>query len=589
MQGGVCYNRAVPLAMANLIDVPIVVPPEPGLMGAFGVALEASRRMGDGMEKKNFCLQALSTREISYGKRFICKGGRDKCDRKCEISMLGIEGRNYPFGGACNRYYNLIDKKRTDSGRYDFVRIRRSIVFSSNQTKAPAAGTIGLNNSFLYTLCFLSIPLFLELGLEVILPEKVDSRGETKRGSFCYPGEISHGAFYNLLEKKPDFLFLPSIVELPAENTASAQREHQCTCMLLQGEPYYLRSAFGEVEPKLIRAVLDFSKGFDSQIREFIEIGRQCGFSDSYSRAAYIKAVEKMRQTTITLREEGERILSELEKSPDNLGVVLFGRAYNSFTSDANMGIPEKFASRGIPVIPWDMLPFENEKTGLDINWAIGRDLMKSASFISKKDNLFGVYISNFSCGPDSFLLGYFREIMGEKPSLTLEVDSHTADAGVNTRIDAFIDIVERFRSLTRARQVPSKEFIPAKLQLKGKSAVFLSSNGNRYSIYDPSVHLLLPSMGSLTSELMAAVFSGAGIRATAIPVYDQHTLKTGRANTSCKECLPLILTTGGLLNHLQSRNPDEKILFFMPTCWGNCRFTQYRVFLNRMIKKENS
>jgi predicted nucleotide-binding protein (sugar kinase/HSP70/actin superfamily) len=175
---------------------------------------------------------------------------------------------------------------------------------------------------------------------------------------------------------------------------------------------------------------------------------------------------------------------------------------------------------------------------------------------------------------------------MGEKPSLTLEVDSHTADAGINTRIDAFIDIVERFRSLTRARQVPSKEFIPAKLQLKGKSAVFLSSNGNRYSIYDPSVHLLLPSMGSLTSELMAAVFSGAGIRATAIPVYDQHTLKTGRANTSCKECLPLILTTGGLLNHLQSRNPDEKILFFMPTCWGNCRFTQYRVFLNRMISR---
>ena len=76
------------------------------------------------------------------------------------------------------------------------------------------------------------------------------------------------------------------------------------------------------------------------------------------------------------------------------------------------MGIPEKFASRGIPVIPWDMLPFENEKTGLDINWAIGRDLMKSATLVSRKDNLFGVYITNFSCGPDSFLLGYFREIM---------------------------------------------------------------------------------------------------------------------------------------------------------------------------------
>jgi len=588
MQGGVCYNKAVPLAMANLIGVPIVVPPEPGLMGAFGVALEVSRRMENETEKKYFNLQVLSTREISYGKRFICKGGREKCDRKCEISMLRIEDRNYPFGGACNRYYNLIDKKITDSGRYDFVRVRRNVVFSPSQTRSSAAGTIGLNNSFLmHSLFPLYSTFFSELGLEVILPDKVDSKGvKRKRGSFCYPGEISHGAFYNLLEKKPDFLFLPSIVELPAENTASAQREHQCTCMLLQGEPYYLRSAFGEVEPKLIRAVLDFSKGFDSQIREFIEIGRQCGFSDSYSRAAYIKAVEKMRQTTITLREEGERILSELEKSPDNLGVVLFGRAYNSFTSDANMGIPEKFASRGIPVIPWDMLPFENEKTGLDINWAIGRDLMKSATLVSRKDNLFGVYITNFSCGPDSFLLGYFREIMGEKPSLTLEVDSHTADAGINTRIDAFIDIAERYRSLAGKRHTSPEEFTPAKLQFKRKGAVFISSKGKSFSIYDPSVHLLLPSMGRLTSELMAAVFSGAGIRSTAVPVYNQSTLKTGRANTSCKECLPLILTTGGLLNHLQSRSPDEKILYFMPTCWGNCRFTQYRVFLNRMISR---
>ena len=144
----------------------------------------------------------------------------------------------------------------------------------------------------------------------------------------------------------------------------------------------------------------------------------------------------------------------------------------------------------------------------------------------------------------------------------------------------------ERYRSLAGKRHTSPEEFTPAKLQFKRKGAVFISSKGKSFSIYDPSVHLLLPSMGRLTSELMAAVFSGAGIRSTAVPVYNQSTLKTGRANTSCKECLPLILTTGGLLNHLQSRNPDEKILFFMPTCWGNCRFTQYRVFLNRMISR---
>jgi len=47
MQGGVCYNKAVPLAMAALMNKNIVVPPEPGLMGAFGVALEVKNKLSE--------------------------------------------------------------------------------------------------------------------------------------------------------------------------------------------------------------------------------------------------------------------------------------------------------------------------------------------------------------------------------------------------------------------------------------------------------------------------------------------------------------------------------------------------------------
>jgi hypothetical protein len=49
MQGGVCYNRAVPLAMAALTGKDIIVPPEPGLMGAFGAALEVKKRIDNGL------------------------------------------------------------------------------------------------------------------------------------------------------------------------------------------------------------------------------------------------------------------------------------------------------------------------------------------------------------------------------------------------------------------------------------------------------------------------------------------------------------------------------------------------------------
>lgn len=45
MQGGVCYNKAVPVAMAALTGKDIVVPPDPGLMGAFGACLEVKKRL----------------------------------------------------------------------------------------------------------------------------------------------------------------------------------------------------------------------------------------------------------------------------------------------------------------------------------------------------------------------------------------------------------------------------------------------------------------------------------------------------------------------------------------------------------------
>ena len=75
MQGGVCYNRAVPLAMAALVGKPIVVPPEPGLMGAFGVALEVHTRIEKGLLAEGaFDLDALAGREVAHGKSFTCKG-----------------------------------------------------------------------------------------------------------------------------------------------------------------------------------------------------------------------------------------------------------------------------------------------------------------------------------------------------------------------------------------------------------------------------------------------------------------------------------------------------------------------------------
>ena len=55
---------------------------------------------------------------------------------------------------------------------------------------------------------------------------------------------------------------------------------------------------------------------------------------------------------------------------------------------------------------------------------------------------LHAIYLSNFSCGPDSFLIGYFKRLMAPKPSLVIEVDEHSAPAGVVTRLEAFLEML---------------------------------------------------------------------------------------------------------------------------------------------------
>ncbi|MFH1052350.1 MAG: acyl-CoA dehydratase activase [bacterium] len=130
MQGGVCYNKAIPIAMAALTGQQIVVPPEPGLMGAFGVALEVKEKIGLGLlTKKQFDLKELSERDVNYKKPFICPGGREKCDLKCSVNLIQIENKTYPFGGACNKYYGITKKVKVNPNEFDFVKKRQFMMF----------------------------------------------------------------------------------------------------------------------------------------------------------------------------------------------------------------------------------------------------------------------------------------------------------------------------------------------------------------------------------------------------------------------------------------------------------------------------
>lgn len=598
MQGGVCYNKAVPIAMAALTGNEIIVPPEPGLMGAFGVAIGVKEKIELGIiEKKNFSLDELIHREVNYKKPFICLGGKEKCDRRCTINIIEIEGKKYPFGGACNKYYNLRYAAKANASEYDYVAKRNQLMFTKyapDYNLPNDAPTIGINASFhTFTLFPLYYNFFAKLGYNVILPDNPDEEGmERETASFCFPAQLSLGYFHNLIKKNPDYYFLPVIYEMHVSDNEEQRLDFNCTCVFVGGEAMYLKQTFKdfEIENRILSPNLNFASGWLSEINKFIQIANDIGIKD-LDRA--VEAFEYAVKMQNDFREEmfqiGSDFLEILESDPEKIAMVLIGRPYNSFIDTANKGIPQKYASRGVYVVPYDMFDYRDKVILDEMYWEGGKKILKSAKIVKKHPQLFATYISNFSCGPDSMLISSFRNIMGDKPSLTLELDSHSADAGINTRIDAALDIIANYRKISQKKApVLENNFRQAYLDFGKDTSYFIDSEANKIPLTDKSIKVLIPSMGDLAAPMFAATFRSLGINAVALREADQRILKYGRSVATGKECLPLILLAGSLLDYMYHEwDGKEKIAYFIVQGAGNCRLGQYPVFIRDLINKK--
>jgi predicted CoA-substrate-specific enzyme activase len=590
MQGGVCYNRAVPYAMSNLINKEIIVPPEPGLMGAFGVALEIKNRIDLGfLQESEFDLENLVNREFSYGKEFICAGGKEKCDRKCSIAIIEVEGKKYPFGGACSKYYNERNHIKIPTEKNDYVRIRQDLVFRKYVSHPAGNGKmIGISRSFLTnTLYPLYYNFFTKLGFKVVLADEIDPIGVDKiRSAFCYPVEIAHGLFQDLINKKVDYIFMPHITQMDSDDDHKYKR----LCVFVQGENYYLKTSFdGKDVPKIISPIIDFSRSKETVSKVFVDIAKKLGAGNREAKDAFEYADNIFREMLDEFKVLGNQALKEVESDGEKFGMVLFGRSYNAFAKEANLNIPHKVASKNIVIIPHDLLTNENFGSYENMYWYSGQQILRSARYVKSHKQLFGVYITNFSCGPDSFIISYFRKIMGTKPSLTLELDSHSADVGIETRIDAAIDIIRNYIELSRRGIIRDEEsdITSLKVTIEERRLIITDSEGVRHNLTSPEVEVLIPSMGRYSTEAFSAICRSLGINSKPLPIPTSTTLKYGRGLTTCKECLPFILTTGSLVEYIEkNKATGKKLLFFMPHGYGPCRQGQYFILLKDIIKK---
>ncbi len=586
LQGGVAKNPAVPIAFAAVVKQPILVPPDPELLGAFGVALLALEKHADGsLDKGDFALDGLIKRPMQHGKLFPCK----TCENLCPIQTLfvGEERNRYFFGGRCNQWANARRKKEIQLGdEEDLVALREKLMFGEYAPdpatfKGRTSVKVGIPRAFsVYSLWPMYSWFFHDLGVPVHLSEESHREGvQRAESAFCLPGELAHGMTEDLVRAGVDYYFFPHLMHMESmeEGTPST------LCPLTQGLPYYLRPAFDIPDARILRPVIDFSGGYGSGSAGFIEMAEQLGFSKEEGVRAFRVGLNQQLAFWDHIRELGRQALKQAEEG-DQVVIALFGRPYNTFAPEANMGIPRKFLTRGHRIIPFDFFPVSDEEMSDNMYWYYGQLNMKAARLVKDLDNVHLAYISNFGCAPDSFMLHFVRWFMGTKPYLVLELDSHTADAGVDTRIEAFLDIIEGYRK--KAAGLEDKPFSQRyRMELDGVNTHILDHHtGEKLGMDHPRVRMVFPSMGLYSTQAMTAIANQHGLRCEYLPTVDQSAIHLARSVSSGKECIPTLIVLGQMLR-MQAEDPpaeDEVLAFLVPKTTGPCRTGQYAPYYER-------
>jgi predicted nucleotide-binding protein (sugar kinase/HSP70/actin superfamily) len=136
--------------------------------------------------------------------------------------------------------------------------------------------------------------------------------------------------------------------------------------------------------------------------------------------------------------------------------IALIGHFYNVDDEFISRPIVDTLTAHGYRVCTKDELPGSvlRGRAGFarNIRWVYERELYNAFQFLLPKVD--GVcMIVSMGCGPDSLVAEFMREEAQalDRPFLQLVIDEHSGTAGIETRIEAFLELAERRKSAVRA------------------------------------------------------------------------------------------------------------------------------------------
>jgi len=456
-QGATARNRALVAAFEQRLGRPIKVSPLCHVTGALGMALFAHERVRG----------PTTFRGLAFADADIVVENEQctLCRNRCKLSVIRLPDDVVAWGLKCGREYDDAGPKPKVLQGYAAVALRERLLEDGGGDPRPPARIpwrrarparalrIGIPRALtMHSFLPFWRRFFAALGCETALsaPTSADTvaRGESLvTAEFCAPVLAALGHAEELLASDVDYVFAPhQIREACPEGFTNAY-----FCCYVQAYPSIVRSALERrADGRLLAPVVDFSRtanlagGLAEALRGPL----------GATRRRVLAAVEEGRAALDRFRREnlaaGRAAIAKLAAG-GGFGIVLIGRPYNALDRGLNLDLPRRIAELGPPVLALDQIEAAAGRAAPlfpNMYWSYGQRILAGAHYVAAHPALFPVYFTSFSCGPDSYVLTYFKEIMAHagKPYLVLQFDGHGADAGYLTRVEAALESFQAWR-----------------------------------------------------------------------------------------------------------------------------------------------
>lgn len=291
-----------------------------------------------------------------------------------------------------------------------------------------------------------------ELGAEIVLSDyttkKILDQGvKNCIDEACLPIKIYHGHVESLKDKV-DYLFIPRF-------TSVSKNEY--ICPKFGGLPDMIRHSIPGL-PQIIDAEVNLRKNKRYAKKAALQVGSYFNDNKKVIKTAFQKAKEEYHQYRKNIRKGilpadilGKRRGVLQPSAKKELHIMVIGHVYNLYDHYMNMDLMYKLLNRGIAITTVEMVEEEiindkNKVLNKRFFWNFGRKALGSALYAMENETIHGViYLMSFGCGVDSFVSDLVeRKIRQTKdiPFIVFTLDEHSGEAGIETRLEAFIDMI---------------------------------------------------------------------------------------------------------------------------------------------------